>query len=149
MYKFNGFIFVFYLIIIACGNKQMKDINYNGEANEILKIEFSFEDLNTLTFAKVTCDEFENIFENVIKKRTINNKIEINKIYSNLEETLKENKKTKNLDTRFKMKIIYKNQSERTICGNGRVIKINDINYLISKKFSLLLYEMTSNNSTN
>lgn len=144
MNNFNKSIVIVFTIlfwILGCSNKKSNVI----QNKKVSKIEISYVDLsNYLTPHSISCDYFgNNFFKEDIKKRIIKKEAELNDIESYLNEAKKNNKIVENIDVRFKMIVHYKNKETDTICGSGNTIKVDNINYLISKKFSLLLYKIT------
>lgn len=134
-------IFTVFFSMISCSNKKVKVI----DNKKITKIEISYVDLfDYLTPIAISCDDFGNkFFEKDIKKKIIIEDEELNAIESYLKETEQINKVVRNIDVRFKMILYSENKVADTICGSGSTIKIDEINYLISKKFSSFLYKIT------
>ena len=132
----NLFFLIFLISLTKCINEK-KQLNSN-----LIRIEITYVDFSTLTFSRVSCNNFEKTFEKVSKKKVITNKKEINKILSYIEDVIKQNKIVSNLDVRFKMRLIYKNGEEKIICGNGNTIKFGNKKYFITKNFSLLLSKL-------
>jgi hypothetical protein len=134
-------VFIVFFGILGCSNKNTNIV----QNKNISKIEISYVDLgNYLTPYAISCDYFgNNFFKDNIKKKIITIEKELNEIAFYLNETKQKNKIVKNIDVRFKMIVHYKNKKTDTICGSGNTIKVDRINYLISKKFSSLLYKIT------
>ena len=130
-----------FLSMISCSNKKAKKV----DKKNTIKIEISYINLaDYLTSIAITCDYFgNNIFEKDIKKKTIIKDAELHTMESYLKETKEANKIVENIDVRFKMIVYSDNKVVDTICGSGNTIKIDKVNYLISKKFSSFLYKIT------
>jgi len=138
--------FLFLLsILFACNNTKIKKIvktNSNSK-DSIEQIQIIYEDFTTLSPLRISCDEFENVFSKSLKEKVIINKDTISKIKAFINKTKRQNKYAKNIDTRFKLILIYQSHKNDTICGNGNVISLKNKIYRIDKDFSSLLIKIT------
>ncbi len=129
------------ILLVGCNNP--KKVMVNDSINKAESIKIIYEDLFTLTMSRVSCDEMEKTFQKVIKSKHIVNQSDVRLITELIDKTKNNNNRTVNLDVRYKMIINYLYKANDTICGNGSVIQINQVNYLISKEFSDLLIDLT------
>ncbi len=137
------FSFIYLSVILICPFKCYKTANQN-EFRQIDEIVLTYQDLYTLTPFRIDRKNFEEIFSKTLKTKHIQESTEIIKILNFLELTKRENKVVDNLDIRFKMILKYSAKEDEVIYGNGSVLQLNDIKYLIDKDFSEYLLNLTN-----
>lgn len=92
------------------------------------KIIISYVDFEIETFYKITCDNYENSFNDIYKVEVIDS-VSVNKIMAII-KTLHKDKDKSDPDTRVKLKILYNDNSCDSLCMddlrinyNGKAIK--------------------------
>lgn len=142
--KIGTLFFVVLIIALACNNAKNKDIaKTTSKEDDLIELIILYENLTTQTFARVACNELEQMFDKVLKKKILKDKSHISEITESIDRTVRQGKYTDNIDVRFKMILIYKSEKSDTICGNGSVISVKNKNYRIDKDFTNLLKNLT------
>ncbi len=114
----------------------------NIEPNKVERIILLYENLYTLSFARIPCNKLEKTFD--LKRKDIQNKDTIQLLINALNRTFKQNKKGNNIDARYKFVIKYNAQPNDTICGDAFSIKFNNQILAIDSTFSGLLEKLTN-----
>ncbi|MCM4173546.1 hypothetical protein DHD32_18920 [Arenibacter sp. TNZ] len=142
--KIGILFFAVLIITLACNNAKNKDTaKIISKEDNVIELIILYENLTTQTFTRVACNELEQIFDKVLKKKILKDKSSISEITESIDRTVRQGNYTENIDVRFKMILIYQSKKSDTICGNGSVISVKNKNYRIDKDFTNLLKNLT------
>ena len=149
------FIFLF-LLLLGCTNRQSKenktpiitkeDSYYNNIVinNDIDNIVFYSEDIEVETSFNIQCNDFLNTFSD-IDSYSINNRIEIDEFINELKRTNLADKNSAAIDTRYIVKIQYKNGSNEILCGDRFNIQFRNKIYKASPIIISKIYSHSNN----
>lgn len=121
--KIGILLFAVLIIPLACNNAKNKDAaKIISKEDNVIELIILYENLTTQTFKRVACNELEQIFDKVLKKRILKDKSHISEITESIDRTVRQGNYTDNIDVRFKMILIYQSKKSDTICGNGTIL---------------------------
>jgi len=136
--------FAILTIVLACDNiKNKNTAKIISKEDNVIELIILYENLTTQTFTRIACNELEQTFDKVLKKKAFKDKSSINEIIESVDRTVRQGNYTDNIDVRFKMILIYQSKKSDTICGNGSVISVKNKNYRVDKEFTNLLKNLT------
>lgn len=106
-------------------------------------IDLDYVEMDITTFSAIKCSVFNKYFSNILKSKTISDKITINKLIDFLTETIQNNERIKSVDVRGIVKIVNENEFSLEICFGMHGIEIENKKYAISSDFRDFLLKLT------
>ena len=102
------------ILLNSCNSKSTRTEKNDGDALKLYHIEIRYEDMYTTSFYSINCDSFEATFKNYSSK--VLNQNEMNEFSYHFDETLRNNLKSKSIDTRVRLLGFSKN--------NGNILNL-------------------------
>ena len=135
-------IFLILLLINSCNYTSTKDEQNNNIDLKLYRIEIRYEDMYTTTFYSIECNDFETIFKSYSIK--VLNQIEMNMFSHHFNETIKNDLKSKDINTRIRLLGFSKNNSNiLNLCFDLAKMKYGADVYKISDEFKEFLLKLT------
>lgn len=134
---------IFSLVLLnSCNSKSIKAKKDDGDILKLYHIEVRYENMYTTSFYSINCDSFEATFNRYSSK--ILNQNEMNEFSYHFDETLKNNFKSKSIDTRIRLLGFSKNNSNiLNLCFDLGSMKYGEDIYQISDEFREYLLKLT------
>ena len=145
-----------FLLLLGCTNKQSnenKTLNITKENNsynnivinnDIDNIVFYSEDIEVETSFNIQCNNFLNTFSD-IDSCSIDKRIEIDEFINELKRANLANNNSAAIDTRYLIKIQYKNGSNEILCGDRFNILFRNKKYKASPIIISKIYSHSNN----
>lgn len=130
------------VLLNSCDSKSIKTKKDDGDILKLYRIEVRYENMYTTSFYSINCDSFEATFSRYSSK--ILNQNEMNEFSYHFDETLKNNFKSKRIDTRVRLLGFSKNNSNiLNLCFDLGSMKYGEDIYQISEEFTEFLLKLT------
>lgn len=141
MINFKAIIFSL-VLLNSCNLKTKKNEKNDNSEIRLYHIEVRYEDMYTTSFYSIDCESFEATYNDYSSKTL--NQDEMNEFSYHFDETLRNNLKSKSIDTRVRLLGFSKNNSNiLNLCFDLGAMKYGEDIYQISGEFREFLLKLT------